>query len=224
MITYSFALKDGRNFAFQVDPRRAHGTIAEAASRPAWTRLEFHQCANCPLGASTHPCCPVAVDTEEIALKFRDVPSYERVCVTVETPERTYSKECDAQTGLRSLLGLVMASSACPILGQLEGLARYHLPFASLEETVFRTTGAYLLRQYFLFKGGGTPDLELRGLHDLYAELNIVNRCFQSRLAHASSQDANLNAVGSLLYLAMGVSLSLEDQLEELRRGFGAQT
>ncbi len=81
-----------------------------------------------------------------------------------------------------------------------------------------------MLRQYFVFRAGGQPDLELRGLHELYRQLNTVNQCFQSRLQHASAKDANLNAVGSLLYLALGVSLSLEDQLEELKRHFGDAT
>lgn len=221
MITYSFEFKDGRSCTFPVDLERAHRPRANAGVPSPWTRLDFHQCGNCPLQASRHPHCPAAVDVEEIALTFRDVPSFERAWVRVQTPERAYCKECDVQTGLRSLLGLIMASSACPILRQLEGLARYHLPFASLAETVFRTTGAYLLRQYFVFQAGGTPDLELRGLHALYAQLHTVNRCFQTRLAHASHQDANLNAIGSLLHLAMGVSLSLEEQVEELRCVFG---
>jgi hypothetical protein len=140
--------------------------------------------------------------------------------IEVVTQERTYSKETDAQTGLRSLLGLIMATSGCPVLSQLKGLASSHLPFANLEETLFRTAGAYLIKQYFIHKDGGTPDLDLTGLDHLYRELQTVNRCFKGRLDTAFSKDSNLNAIGSLLYVAVGVSYSLQDNLMELKALF----
>jgi hypothetical protein len=94
------------------------------------------------------------------------------------------------------------------------------LPFSNLEETLFRTAGAYLIKQYFVYKEGGVPDLELSGLDHLYQQLQIVNRCFKGRLDTAFAKDSNLNAIGSLLYVAVGVSYSLEDNLLELKSRF----
>jgi hypothetical protein len=59
-------------------------------------------------------CCPVAIDIETISSQFADILSYEEAHIEVITQERSYSKATDAQTGLRSLLGLIMATSACP--------------------------------------------------------------------------------------------------------------
>ena len=126
-------------------------------------------------------------------------------------------KRTDAQTGLRALFGLVMATSGCPILSRLRGLARTHLPFSTMEETIFRTVGAYLIQQFLIQKNGGEPDWELKGLYLLYEQLQEVNRCFKARIDAASEQDANMNALGSLIYLAMGVSFSLEAQLQEIQ-------
>ena len=126
-------------------------------------------------------------------------------------------KRTDAQTGLRALFGLVMATSGCPILARLKGLARTHLPFSTMEETIFRTVGAYLIQQFLIHKKGGEPDWELKGLNLLYEQLQEVNRCFKARIDAASEQDANMNALGSLIYLAMGVSFSLEAQLQEIQ-------
>jgi len=137
--------------------------------------------------------------------------------VEVRTEERLHSKRTDAQTALRSLMGLVMATGACPILSRLKGLARFHLPFASMEETIFRTAGAYLIQHFFIFRDGGTPDLELKGLNALYSDLQLVNRCFKERIDAASERDASMNAVASLVYLAMGVSFSLADKMGEMR-------
>ena len=135
----------------------------------------------------------------------------------VTTPERTYVKQCDVQTGLRALMGLVMATSGCPVLSKLKGLAHYHLPFATVEETTFRTVSLYLLRQYFVQRDGGVPDLALRGLLTYYEELQDLNQAFQNRLRAASARDANLNAINSLFSLAAVVAIALEENLETLR-------
>ncbi|MSU32538.1 MAG: hypothetical protein EXS25_07755 [Pedosphaera sp.] len=35
---------------------------ASEATAPAWTRLEFHQCAHCPFTPKDKPHCPVALN------------------------------------------------------------------------------------------------------------------------------------------------------------------
>ena len=217
VVRYRFILENGQSFDFQVDRQRVFNREVDATRHEFWTRLEFSRCDNCPLAPASFGHCPVAVDIERIAVRFKNILSFERVQVEVQTPERFYAKPCDAQTGLRSLLGLVMATSACPILGQFRALAATHLPFATMEETLFRSAGAYLLRQYFIFKEGGAPDWDLRHLEQFYQELQTVNRCLNGRLVAASQKDANLNAIGALLYVSLGVSFSLEDNLRELR-------
>lgn len=220
MIEYRFILAENRILHIQVDRQRHCQPPQNSQSHAPWTQLEFHQCDHCPLHSSVWHYCPAAFDLEQITSQFGDILSYDRARVEVITPERTYLKECDVQTALRSLIGLVMATSACPILGQFRGLAGSHLPFSTLEETLFRTTGAYLLKQYFVRQNGGEADMDLKGLDAFYQELQLVNRCIKSRLDSEFAKDANLNAIGSLLYISMGVSYSLEDKLEELRETF----
>jgi hypothetical protein len=217
MIEYAFTLEDGSTHTFKVNPDREDCSRAPDTKHPFWTRLDFNQCRGCPLDATHHYHCPAAIDLKPIMETFQSVVSFANAQITVTADERTYSRHCDVQTGLRSLVGLVMATSGCPTLSRLKGLAKMHLPFATLEETIFRSTGAYLLKQYFIFKEGGTPDLELKGLHAFYEELQTVNRCFKRRIDAASEKDANMNALGSLIYLSMGVSFSLEEKLLEMR-------
>lgn len=217
MVTYRFTFGSGESVEFHIDLARTFDARADAADAPAWTRLEFRQCSHCPLSTGQCRHCPVAVDLAPVVQRFKDVISHTQARIEVIAPERTYTKECDVQTGLRSLLGLVMATSACPIMTPFKGQAASHLPFATLDETVVRTVGAYLLRQYFVHRSGGTPDLDLRGLQRSYDEVRELNRCFSDRLAAASEQDANMNALYSLLCVAEGVSSSLDEKLQELR-------
>ena len=165
----------------------------------------------------TQTCCPAAVDAAPILDKFSHVPSTVRMKVTMRNAERVCSKETDAQMGLQALLALVMASSACPILGRLRSQAIFHLPFATIDETLYRTVGDYLIKQYFIMKDGGQPDFALTGLDALYRDLAILNVHFFSRIQAACTKDANLNAVVVLRSLSEIVSMSLDERLVSLR-------
>jgi len=101
-----------------------------------------------------------------------------------------------------------------PILGRLRSQALFHLPFASIEETLYRTVGDYLIKQFFIMRDGGQPDFALVGLEALYSELAILNISFFSRIQAASAKDANLNAVVMMSSMSEIVSISLDRRLE----------
>jgi len=210
-------MDNGIVYKFNIEVNRVFDKNLDNLKHPAWTKLDFHKCENCLLTNKEYLHCPIALDIKDVIVKFNSILSFESVNVRVKTPERFYFKRCDVQTGLRSLLGLIMATSACPILSSLRGMAYYHLPFAAPEETLFRTTGAYLLKQYFAFKKGATPDLELAGLSNLYEQLQVLNRCFGERIRAASQKDANMNAIDKLFSLSAIVSFHIDEKLEELR-------
>ncbi len=134
----------------------------------------------------------------------------------VVTPERVVRRDGQVQDALGSLVGLIMASSACPILGRMRGLARTHLPFSSLEETLLRSVGAYLLRQLLVQKQGGVPDWDLSGLKAHYADLEILNRAFKKRVNAAAEQDSTLNAVSAWGIVSSSVNFSIDDHLADL--------
>jgi hypothetical protein len=222
IVEYKFTMGDGLVHHFAVNVGRAPAQPATSHPPAPWTALAFHQCANCPLQPEAHPHCPVALDLEEITARFRAVSAFESVTVEVKTPERTYVKYCDSPTGLRALLGLVMASSACPITGRLKALSYYHLPFANAEETLFRAVSDHLLRQYFIQKAGGAPDLQLAGLRQLYADLAVVNAAFEQRLRAAGERDSNIAALINLNFLSATVAISLDEALARLKPRFAA--
>jgi hypothetical protein len=215
-ISYQFAFADGRVFDFEISP---DGWVETAVSTqqelPAWTLLANDRCPNCPLDSTKHRYCPAAVDLHAAAQKFAAIASYARATVRVVVGERTYISECDMNKGVRSLFGLYMALSGCPIARRMRPLALRHLPFASLEETLRRVVSHYLLKQYFVLKTGGVPDWELKGLIELYAALDEVNTAFVKRVRHASERDSNLNAICDFGSFSRIYSLALDELLEE---------
>ncbi|NJK60781.1 MAG: hypothetical protein HC918_11785 [Oscillatoriales cyanobacterium SM2_1_8] len=208
---------ESKAISFTVDTERAYRLETGERLGTDWTRLTFHQCPNCPLHEDAFPHCPAALDLREVADSFADIISYTRVQVSVKTPEREYRKNCDAQTALLSLKGLLLATSACPILANFRGMARHHLPFASLEETIFRTTSAYLLRQYFLHQDGQPVDWSLKGLEQLYEEVTEVNFSLKQRVDAASREDANINAISALFAISSFVSFGLAHELADMK-------
>ena len=125
-ITYEFIIDTGEVFSFDIDPNQSKNTgqtCKEGSS--SWTSLSYHKCENCPLKPEDHPHCPVSLDIEEVAQNFSALLSWKKAEVWVHTEERSYHKNCDLQTGLRSMLGLIMALSMCPILSQLKPLKAF---------------------------------------------------------------------------------------------------
>ncbi len=216
VIRYELQLEDGRSFAFEIDIERAPQTAA-GGEHAWWTALENNRCSNCPLDPAAVAFCPAAVDIEKIAEQFVQTLSIERADVWVHTANRSYFKNVDSQTFLNSIFGVIMASSACPILARLKPLAHFHLPFANLEETFHRLVGAYLVKQYLIQREGkAQPDWELHGLEHLYAELKSVNVHFMKRLRTASKEDASINALQSYVSITDLVGMGVDDILGKM--------
>ncbi|HET8705913.1 MAG TPA: hypothetical protein VFM46_06385 [Pseudomonadales bacterium] len=214
-IIYRFVLEKGE-LVYETDVDRRYDPQQLPADLPEWTRLEYSQCENCPLNKLDHPHCPAAVDLRTVVTDFKNLPAIEKADVYVATPERSYYKKVELEEGVRSLMGLIMASSACPILSTLKPNARNHLPFASRSEFIIRSVSLFLLRQYFLYREGYRPDWELQGLIKLNQELNMLNQAFWRRIHDACESDSNLQALLSFFDLSSTVSYSLEAQLKKI--------
>ncbi|MFZ4792083.1 MAG: DUF6901 family protein [Candidatus Competibacteraceae bacterium] len=223
-ITYSYAFVDGQIKIFDLFLDR--GTLGLISRPPdpalAWTLLGQNQCRNCPLDAGRHPFCPIALNFAGIATHFADRISHEQARVVVATGERTYTKDTTLQQGLASLLGVIMATSGCPVMEPLKPMVQLHLPFATLPETVVRATSMYLLAQYLRREEGKSCEFGLDGLSRIYAEVAAVNRDFVRRLREAATEDANINALVGLDCFATMVPLITENMLREIRPYFSA--
>ncbi|ADE53360.1 DUF6901 family protein [Coraliomargarita akajimensis] len=210
-VRYIFDI-DGEELVFEVNSEQA--AASESDDYPDWVALEHKQCACCPLKTSDCRYCPVAIRIHEVVQTFGARKSTERADVTVETPGRTYSADVDLQVGVNSLLGLLMATSGCPVLKRLGAMANFHIPFCSTQETLHRTVGSYLTQQYFIQLKGGEPDWELTNLKALYGELEGLNQDISKRIHGALESDAMANAVIMFFATSVVVASSLDDQLK----------
>jgi len=220
-IVYRFLIPDGPASEYDVVMDESGAVAMPDDQEPAdWTRLEFHQCPNCPLRVEEVPHCPVALHLSPL-IKIADrLQSFDRVSVEVRMGDRMTSGETTAQRAMSSLLGLVMATSGCPRAAYLRPMARFHLPLSGEEETVYRAASMYLLAQYFRHREGHKADWDLSGLADLYRELQTVNIALAERVRAASEKDTAANAIVLLDLLAKGLPYTIEDSLQELHEIF----
>jgi len=215
-IQYCFDIDD-KSLHYDVDVDRTFDFRAEREGAPEWTLLKHNQCPNCPLTVKDCQYCPAAVDLAAVVTDFQNLPADRKARISVRTQEREYVKETALEEGLRALMGLIMATSACPILTQLKPNARNHLPFASQDDFIIRSTALYLLKQYFNYRSGQRPDWDLQGLISLNQELQTLNEALWGRVKEAGEGDSNLQALLKFLELSSSVSLSLEDQLQRIK-------
>lgn len=220
-VTYQFRFADGRSVDFKVADHPAQAK----AGLPAWTRLDYCQCSNCPLKVADTERCPAAIGILPVVNEFQAEDAYQKVSVVVQDERRTYSKSTTLEEALRSLLGLKMAISGCPVLSELRPMAIHHLPFASSDEFIMRSVSHYLLQQYLAKRNNQQPDWELSGLVARNQRLQLVNQALWQRIHAVCKGDSNLKALLNFFSMASSVSFSLESQLRKLEarmKGEGA--
>jgi len=223
-ITYHFTLANGSEkvFLIELDPTTLEPVGGLPDRLPAWAELGFHQCPHCPLSADAHPHCPLAARIVDIECRFDDILSFEEVHLEVITRERIVSQDMPTQKCLSSLMGLVMATCGCPVTAFLKPMARFHLPLAGKEETLYRATSMYLLSRYLLKKKGRAAELELEGLMKIYHDLQILNASVSSRLNAVTHTDSLANAIMILDVYTNTLPRAIEHSLEEIRHLFSA--
>lgn len=218
-IDYKIILSGDEAYDFNLNIDRETLTLIhdEAPILPDWTALDFCKCPHCPLSSREHPRCPVARNLVGTLNAFSQITSYDRVQLQVITDERRMSQETTAQQAISSLMGLLIATSACPHTHFFKPMARFHLPLASEEETIFRSTGNYLMAQYYLAKRGEPFDFDLKGLEEIYHNVEKLNLKIVERIRAACCKDSTLNAMVILDFFAKVLPDLIDKSLDEVR-------
>lgn len=202
---------DRRTFKLELPP----GTPS-----PDWTRLGHHRCPNCTL-ADDCAHCPAAQGIATFLPTFKDAVSYDKAVVEVDAGHRTIVAKTTLQTGLGSLIGLVCATSGCPLTRFLRPMARFHLPFADEQETLFRSFSSWLLSAivHQRMTGAEVP-VTLDGLKRKYQDLSVMNAHLAERMRNSVNRDALLNAVIILDMFAQIAPDNIDGGFEDILDAF----
>lgn len=222
VIRYHFRADDGTeaDFSVELDPETLQ-LPDPGTNLPDWTCLDFRQCPNCPLDPAVISHCPAAAHLHRVILTFNHLVSYSRGRVEVVTKERTCVQDVSMQQGIGAIMGLMMATSGCPLLVFFRPMARFHLPFATHDETVFRAASTYLMADHFhTRRTGAEPDRDLDGLTRIYAEVHTLNSAMVDRIKAAARTDLPVNAVVHLDMFALMLPLQVSLQLSLVQRYF----
>ncbi|MBF0224760.1 MAG: hypothetical protein HQK76_04820 [Desulfobacterales bacterium] len=217
-IDYEFFFHNGRKKIFSIflNPETLSYIAPNVENPPQWTILKNHQCSCCKMNEHDFLYCPIALSTFDVVENFKNFLSTEKCDVFCKTQERTYMKQTSAMEGIASILGIIMATSGCPVMGFFKPMARFHLPFSTVLETIVRATSMYLLRQYFEYKKGNPPDINLKKLYEYYKKVQSVNEGFLLRINSIVSKDADMNAIIILHSFAQLLSIEILEQLNNI--------
>lgn len=217
MIRYSFLFADDTKLDFEVDEESETSVESVGEGFPEWVELERFKCDRCPLPTGSRQSCPAALSIKNVVESLAARVSFEEVDVTVEREKVTLSTKISIQQAARSLIGLSIPLSACPVMMKLRPMAKLHLPLGNRIQTAFRFLGMYLIAQYIKKTAGEEPDWELTGLLELLEDIHMVNHYLTQRIRAVQQKDASVNALVGLDFFANNVEWSIEDSLEELR-------
>ncbi len=221
-IEYAFKLVDRTEnsdfkFAVILDKDSLIAYAPEGSRESEWTQLAFSKCDICPLDEKKVRNCPIAYNLSGLFIAFKDVFSIEKADITVNTIDRSYFKHDTIQQGLRSIFGIYMAASGCPHMTVLKPMVRFHLPFASIEETVYRHASNYLLGQYYDFMDNNKGDFLFEELKKKNEAVDSVNHGICRRIENVNEGDATKNALTILNVAGLMVNLELESKLDSLK-------
>lgn len=191
--------------------------LAPVPEEPAWAALDFHKCGHCPLKPTESPFCPFAQALSRFIARFDTFYSYENAVVEVMTEHHTVVAHGALQRGMSSLIGLIGATCGCPHLAFFRPMARFHLPFASEEETLYRVFATHLLGQFIADQ---TQAPSFAGLQVGYEAASRVNREMAERIRAAFAKDAVVNGLIILDTFAQAAPYVIKEKLEELRHIF----
>jgi hypothetical protein len=223
-IHYRLQLPDGRSesFGLRFDPHRFELLRSDTGALPAWTALDYHQCPHCALDRERVPHCPLAASVADVVHRFDDILSHSEITLEVITPERRVSQHTTAQRAIGSLMGLLIATSGCPHTAVFRPMARFHLPLATADETLYRVASMFLLGQHFARAAGACATFDIDGVQEIYRRVHAVNVAVARRLRAATSTDSSVNALITLDVFAIDIPFAMDESLERIAHLFEA--
>jgi hypothetical protein len=217
LIRYTFQLDSANSVHFEVEEDSDTSQETGIDQVPGWMKLEFFRCDHCSLSPGSRKTCPAALSIRPVIDAFSKCLSFETVQALVESRDLKVQGEMSAQKAVRSLLGLLMALSACPTMRKLRPMAHFHLPFGTKEHTSFRFLGTYLMAQHLRLQAGESPDWELTGLQEFIREIHKTNKNMAERIRAAAEMDAVVNSLVFLDALAMSLEHEIETSLSQIK-------
>jgi hypothetical protein len=210
-IRYDIELPDGtvRSLDIRLDAVTLQNRF-DPVNAPEWARRASFGCTHQACALPEEAVCPIAWTIHDLLNRFGDLTSTECAVVTVETKERTIRTRAPVSAALRSIAGILLATCGCPVFRRFTPMARFHLPFATLEETEYRVFSMYALARMFREQKGLGRDDQMQELSRFYQDVQDINRLAARKIAAIQHNDATINGLVALDAFALMVTFSLE--------------
>ena len=189
-------VSDQDSLEIQLESPLSGNEPAQPGSEYHWAQLERHQCKGCPYQESNY--CPVAINLQKYVDVFSNLASFDLVEATVILDDKIHVKgRLPAQQLLSSIIGMIIANSAgCPRTHILKPMVAFHRPFASQEESIYRSIANAAITYHLR----SSQDINLEHyIASHYDNLRLVNIGLVKRLQDVHPDwEAVINAIVNL--------------------------
>lgn len=196
-----------------IDAEYGFQPVQSAAALPNWVSAEAFRCGHCRLAPGAP--CPVAANLARSGLDFASLASYDEVQVSARLNGHVETRcKTSAQQAFSSIVGLIVAtSSACVSTHLLKPMAMYHRPFASQEESIYRS-----IANAALFYQQTQPNESFAAfVENRYQELHELNVNLVARIRDQHPEyEALVNALVNLDTFVKGVIYNAQNAFPDL--------
>jgi hypothetical protein len=188
---------------------------------PSWAKLDYYQCAICPLEQAKVQYCPAAYSLQEIISKCSDLISHNRVTFTKQTENGSVSTETDVQKALFTVIAAAAINSACPILNSRRWVLDLYSLITTPQNMFYLSLSSYLVKQFLLSTNHEDADMELKDHVAYIDEILLVWGKLLERVRDVSNKDGSNNALIRLVATASLMKSLRKDWIEELKESAG---
>ncbi|WP_269539684.1 DUF6901 family protein [Cerasicoccus fimbriatus] len=218
---YQVRLDDGRLIQLNSPERLSPEQWGKVKGLPEWTRLDYHQCKNCPLDEKRIERCPAAAAVAGLLENFTEVVSFQKVDLVIVRANGQYSIRGSAQMVVFALLVEFVSRAKCPYLFDPSADKGFFFLCLDVDQLLYRFFSSFLIQHHLLSSGEPDPNaVNWHRFQQYMGEIRIALEGLLDRIQAYCHEDANINALTG----AISISKLLEEHWDDSLRLFKDMT
>ena len=211
-------LEDGRTMDFEIDTDSGIFIMdVPSDGYPDWVGKLARNCNGCPK-AEEDETCGAGMNVYKITDFFDDVASIERITLTyVSNRGEVLIRNLRASDGLRFIFLAALSFSECPVFARSAWAWEYYSDYIDPKRLFYVLLSSRLVVSAIHQDFELSMDTAMRTVHDDLRQADKVFRAIFEAIQGLSEQDANVNALSTLIHLNDLLKLKANDYIADFR-------
>lgn len=210
-------LEDGRTLDFEIDAETGKFiTEKNQDEYPDWVSELGRDCRVCKIEGEM---CSAGMNIYKIISFFDDVNSIQRITLTyISSLGEVLTRNLRASDGLRFIFLAALSFSECPIFSGSTWAWKYYSDYINPQRLFYMLISARLVAQAVMEDHELSMENAMNTVHKELKRSDDVFRLILTSIRELSMQDANVNALTTLIHMNDLLEMKSEDYIKELKR------